>query len=64
MFLGNTDKNLQLNFESGTEAYGSCGGTLNGQFWLIGGKNHFNQVNLITRLLHLANSAAIRSLLR
>ena len=41
---GNVEKNLKLNFGKSTEAYWSCGATLNGQFWIIGGVNEKRQV--------------------
>ena len=43
-FEGNVEQNLKLNFGKSTEAYGSCGATLNGQFWIIGGVNEKRQV--------------------
>ena len=43
-FKGNVKKNLKLNFGKSTEAYRSCGATLNGQFWIIGGYNEKRQV--------------------
>ena len=42
--LGNVEKNLKFNFGKSTEVYYSCGATLNGQFWIIGGKNEKKQV--------------------
>ena len=34
-----------MNFEKGTEVYGSCGATLNGKNWIIGGDNEKRQVS-------------------
>ena len=34
-----------MNFEENTEDYGSCGATLNGQHWIIGGINKKRQVS-------------------
>jgi len=33
-----------LSFEKGTEVHRSCGATLNGQHWIIGGINEKRQV--------------------
>ena len=33
-----------MNFEDGTEVENSCGATLNGQHWIIGGYNEERQV--------------------
>ena len=43
-YLGNVQSNLKLNFEKGTEVENSCGATLNGQHWIIGGYNEKRQV--------------------
>ena len=43
--LGNVKRELKLNFEKGTEVYNSCGATLNGQNWIIGGDNEKRQVS-------------------
>ena len=45
IYLGNVKRDLKLNFEKGTEVYGSCGATLNGQNWIIGGYNEKRQVS-------------------
>ena len=45
IFSGNVQRDLKLNFEEGTEVYGSCGATLNGQHWIIGGKYEKRQVS-------------------
>ena len=45
MFLGNVQRDLKLNFGKGTEVYYSCGATLNGQHWIIGGWNEKRQVS-------------------
>ena len=42
--LGNVQSDLKLNFEEGTEVYYSCGATLNGQHWIIGGSSEKRQV--------------------
>ena len=34
-----------MNFEKETEVHGSCGATLNGQNWIIGGWNEKRQVS-------------------
>ena len=34
-----------MNFEKETEVRGSCGATLNGQHWIIGGDNEKRQVS-------------------
>jgi len=34
-----------LYFEKDTEVYGSCGASLNGQYWIIGGWNEKRQVS-------------------
>ena len=39
-YLGNVKRELKLNFGNGTEVYYSCGATLNGQNWIIGGGNY------------------------
>ena len=44
-YLGNVQSNLKLNFEKGTEVENSCGATLNGQHWIIGGYNEKRQVS-------------------
>ena len=46
MYLGNIQRDLKLNFEKGTEVLRSCGATLNGQHWIIGGNNEKRQVSL------------------
>ena len=43
--LGNVERELKLNFEKETEVLGSCGATLNGQHWIIGGSNEKRQVS-------------------
>ena len=43
-FIGNVNRAINLNFDAGTEVYGSCGATLNGQFMIIGGLNEKRQV--------------------
>ena len=45
MYLGNVQRDLKLNFGKGTEVYYSCGATLNGQHWIIGGWNEQRQVS-------------------
>ena len=40
IYLGDVKRELKLNFEEGTEVYYSCGATLNGQNWIIGGGNY------------------------
>ena len=45
IYLGNVKRDLKLNFERGTEVYGSCGAILNGQNWFIGGRNEKRQVS-------------------
>ena len=42
--LGNVLNDLKLNFEERTKVYASCGATLNGQHWIIGGGNDKRQV--------------------
>ena len=43
IYLGNVKRELKLIFEEGTEVYISCGATLNGQNWIIGGKNYLKE---------------------
>ena len=45
LYLGNVQPNLKLNFGKGTEYFSSCGATLNGQHWIIGGINEKRQVS-------------------
>ena len=45
MYLGNVQRDLKLNLEKGTEVYYSCGATLNGQQWIIGGMREKRQVS-------------------
>ena len=45
IYLGNVKRDLKLNFEKGTHVYASCGATLNGQNWIIGGSNEERQVS-------------------
>ena len=45
IYLGNIQRILKLNFGKGTEVYYSCGATLNGQQWIIGGINEERQVS-------------------
>ena len=45
LYLGNVQRNLKLNFGKGTEVENSCGATLNGQHWIIGGSNEKRQVS-------------------
>ena len=45
IYLGNIQRKLKLNFEKRTEVYGSCGAVLNGQQWIIGGRNEKRQVS-------------------
>ena len=44
-YLGNVQRDLKLNFEKDTEVYWSCGATLNGQHWIIGGYRDKRQVS-------------------
>ena len=37
-----------MNFEKETEVYNSCGATLNGQNWIIGGYNEKRQASDLT----------------
>ena len=39
------NRDINLNFDAGTEVGYSCGATLNGQFMIIGGSNEKRQVN-------------------
>ena len=50
MYLGNVQRDLKLNSEKGTEVYGSCGATLNGQHWIIGGYNEKRQVSDLSNM--------------
>ena len=43
-YLGNVQRDLKLNFETDTEVLLSCGASLNGQYWIIGGRDERNQV--------------------
>ena len=43
-FIGNVNRDINLNFDAETEVYASCGATLNGQFIIIGGYNEERQV--------------------
>ena len=45
MYLGDVQRNLKLNFGKGTEIKFSCGVTLNGQHWIIGGRFAKRQVS-------------------
>lgn len=45
IYLDNVKTELKLNFEKDTEVYESCGATLNGQHWIIGGRNEKRQVS-------------------
>ena len=45
IYLGDVKRELKLNFEEETEVYGSCGATLNGQNWIIGGENEERQAS-------------------
>ena len=45
IYLGNVQRDLKLNFGKGTEVNDSCGATLNGQHWIIGGWNEKRQVS-------------------
>ena len=42
--LGNVQRDLKLNFEKDTSVRYSCGASLNGQYWIIGGENKKRQV--------------------
>ena len=44
-FKGDVNRDINLNFDAGTEVQYSCGATLNGQFIIIGGENEKRQVN-------------------
>ena len=44
-YLGNVKRGVKLNFEKRTEVKYSCGATLNGQHWIIGGFNKERQVS-------------------
>ena len=44
-YLGNVQRDLKLNFEKDTEVYWSCGASLNGQYWIIGGHHEKRQVS-------------------
>ena len=48
IYLGDVKRELKLNFEEETEVYGSCGATLNGQNWIIGGRNEHRQVSYLS----------------
>ena len=43
-FIGNVNRDINLNFDAETEVFYSCGATLNGQFIIIGGWNEKRQV--------------------
>jgi len=45
IYLGDVKREIKLNFEEGTEVYRSCGATLNGQNWIIGGANEKRQAS-------------------
>ena len=44
LYLGNIQRELKLNFDEGTEVFYSCGATLNGQHWILGGYTERKQV--------------------
>ena len=43
--LGNIQRELKLNFETGTSVSSACGAVLNGQHWFIGGLPDRSQVS-------------------
>ena len=45
IYLGNIKRELKLNFEEGKEVHASCGATLNGQNWIIGGAHEKRQAS-------------------
>ena len=45
IYLGNIKREIKLNFEEGKEVHASCGATLNGQNWIIGGQNEKRQAS-------------------
>ena len=44
IYLGNVQSDLKLNFEERTKVFASCGATLNGQHWIIGGSSDSREV--------------------
>ena len=55
IYLGNVKRHVRqagrqvkLSFEEGTEVHASCGATLNGQNWIIGGANEKRQASDLT----------------
>ena len=52
IFSGNVEKNLKFNFGSSTRIDVSCGATLNGKLFIIGGYNEKRQViNLLNDVI-------------
>ena len=45
LYVGNVQRDLKLKLGKGTEVETSCGATLNGQHWIIGGSNEKRQVS-------------------
>ena len=43
MFLGNVNE-IEFNYGDDTQTDGSCGASLNGQFWVLGGYSERRQV--------------------
>lgn len=44
-FQGNVENDFDISYDSDTEIQGSCGASLNGQFWIIGGWNEPRQIS-------------------
>ena len=51
--LGNVQRDLKLNFEKDTEVFRSCGASLNGQYWIIGGNNEKRQVSHLQKFIKI-----------
>ena len=50
LFLGDVDAQLDFKYKKKTEAYGSCGASLYGEMFVIGGKNEKRQVYINNKL--------------
>ena len=60
LYVGNVQRDLKLKLGKGTEVETSCGATLNGQHWIIGGYNEKRQVSDLSNKTRKVYDGCIR----
>ena len=48
--LGNVDDDLDFDYESSTQVFASCGASLHGEMFVLGGQHHTRQVCINNQL--------------